>query len=286
MLNLQPRYRKVLNLVIVFIIISIVMSWTTSDREKASFLENAIHQVALPFQRSFSVFTNFLRDGYLSVVDVRNVYVENKALKEQLEYYTGIEHQLNEARLTNRRLTKLLGFTETIEYELEPAMVIGRSPETWYSTLSISKGEKNGFQIGNPVVTNAGLVGRIIEVGPNNSKVQLIISPDSAVTSFIQRSRDIGLVKISSENPGFLELTRLSHNADVRVGDTVMSSDLTSNFPKGLVIGEVVKVVEVNQQITAILKPSVDFERLEEVLVIKHTKFIRDELDEDLEGEE
>ena len=288
MLNLQPRYRKVLNLVIVFLIISIIMSWTTNDREKVSFLENAIHQLVLPFQKAFTVSTTFLRDGYLSIKDVRNVYVENKALKEQLEYYVGIEHQLNEARLTNRRLTRLLDFTETIEYDLEPAMVIGRSPDTWYSTLTISKGDKNGFEVGMPVVTNAGLVGRIIEVGPNNSKVQLVISPDSAVTSFVQRSRDIGLVRISSENPGFLELIRLSHSAEVRIGDTVMSSDLTENFPKGLVLGEVVKVTESNQQLTAIIKPSVDFDRLEEVLVIRETKFISndDDYDDDDELEE
>lgn len=287
MLNLQPRYKKVINLVIVFLIISIIMSWTTNEREKVSFIENAIYQLALPFQKTFTVSSNFLRDIYISIKDFRNVYLENKALRAQLEYYIGIEHQLNEARLTNRRLARLLDFTETLHFELEPAMVVGRSPDTWYSTLSISKGSNNGIEIGMPVVTSAGLVGRIIEVGTNTSKVQLIISPDSAVTSFVQRSRDIGLVRVSGENPGFLELVRLSHRADVQVGDTVMSSDLTQNFPKGLVLGEVVKVIDDMQQLTAILKPSVDFERLEEVLVIKKTRFINiDEVDDLKEGDE
>lgn len=262
------------------------MSWTTNDRKRVSVLENAIHQLVLPFQKAFTVSTNFLRDSYMSVIDVRNVYIENKSLKEQLEYYQGIELQLNEARLNNRRLTQLLGFAETIEYDIEPSMVIGRSPNTWYSTITISKGTTNGLKDNMPVVTNAGLVGRIIETGPNNSKVQLIISPDSAVTAFVQRTRDIGLVRISQDNPGFLEISRLAYNADIKVGDIILTSDLTGNFPKGLAIGEVVQISGNNLQVTAVIKPSVDFERLEEVLIIKETKFITTDFDDDLDDQQ
>ena len=224
----------------------------------------------------------------MSLSEVRNVYEENKFLKEEVEYYQGIEHQLNEARLENRRLKRLLDFEETTNFVLEPAMVIGRSPSTWYSTMTIAKGKSQNpkLRTGMPVVTSAGLVGVIIEVSSNSSKVKLIISPDSAVTSFVQRTRDIGLVKISPENPGFLEITRLAHNADLKVGDTIMSSNLTNNFPKGLVIGEVVKVGGSDMEITALIKPSVDFERLEEVFIIIDYDDIEESEDDLTEGED
>ncbi|QNO13610.1 rod shape-determining protein MreC [Alkalicella caledoniensis] len=285
MLKLQPRYRKILNLVIIFIALSMVMSWTTNDREKVSFMENAIHQLVLPFQKAFTSSTNYIRDTYMSLTEFRNVYEENKFLKEELEYYKGIEHQLNEARLANRRLTNLLDFKESTEFDLLPAMVIGRSPSTWYSTMTIAKGTNHDVKLGMPVVTHAGLVGRVIEVSLNSSKVKLIISPDSGITSFVQRTRDIGLVKISAENPGFLEITRLAHNADLRVGDTIMSSDLTGNFPKGLVIGEVVRVEGSDMEITALVRPSVDFERLEEVFIVTHYEIVESEQDA-FEGED
>ncbi len=285
MLKLQPGHKKILNLVMIFIALSLVMSWTTNDRAKISFMENAIHQLVLPFQKAFTVSTNFIRDSYTAIIDVSNVYNENKRLKDQLDYYQGIEIQLNEVRLNNRRLTQLLEFRESTEFTLLPAMVIGRSPSTWYSTMTVAKGERHGVKVGMPVVTNAGLVGRVIEVSSNSSKVKLIISPDSAVTGFVQRTRDIGLVRISQEDPQFLEIARLAYNADVRVGDIILTSNLTGIFPKGLVIGEVVQINKSNLEITAVVKPSVDFERLEEVLVITHYEII--EYDEEFfEGEE
>ncbi|SHJ95716.1 rod shape-determining protein MreC [Anaerobranca californiensis DSM 14826] len=285
MLNTQTHFKKIFNLVLIFIILSLLMSWTTNDRQKVSIIERAVHQLVLPFQKAFTISTNFLRDTYMSLVDVRNVYLENKRLKEKLAYYQGIEHQLNEARLANRRLTQLLEFKESTDMTLLPAMVIGRSPNTWYSSITISKGEKHNVEVGMPVVTNQGLVGRIIEVGPTTSKVKLIISPDNAVTSFVQRTRDIGLVRVSGENPHLLEISRLAYNVDIQIGDTIMTSGLTGNYPNGIVVGEVIKINNINDQTIALIKPSVDFERLEEVFII--TKYDRIEIDEELlEGEE
>lgn len=270
MLVPQHNKQKIMNGIVVVLLLSMLMSWSTNNPQRLEFFQNVAGEALYPFQYAASAVTGFFVVSWEFIVDVRKVYTENQRLKELVDEYTGIEYQLIETRLTNQRLQALLNFRQEMEFDVTPAQVIGRNPSTWFSNLTIDKGSKHGIKVDMPVVTNQGLVGKIIEVYPSYSKVQLLISPDSGVSSIVQRTRDNGVLIGLSHPSGYLRITRLSALSDVKEGDVIISSPLTGLYPKGLVIGRVVEVYynPVTLERSALVKPEVDFDRLEEVLII------------------
>jgi rod shape-determining protein MreC len=126
------------------------------------------------------------------------------------------------------------------------------------------------------VVTEKGLVGRVIEVGGHWAKVLSIIDSQSAVSAIAQRSRDNGTLQGDTtlyDGEGLCRMVYLPQDATVREGDIVITSGLGDIFPKGLPIGTVVGVENEPFAVyqTARIQPGVDFEHLEEVLVIGDT---------------
>ncbi|WP_353894303.1 rod shape-determining protein MreC [Proteinivorax hydrogeniformans] len=282
--NIQPRYKKIINIVIIFIILSLIMSWSTNDSAKVSFIEQSINQLVLPFQKAMTYTSNAIGDTFYFFSDLRNVYGENKVLKEELNRLSHLEAELDEVRQENSRLYDLLDFHQSHDYTTTPARVISRSQQAWYSNITIDKGSAHGIEKDMPVVTDAGLVGRVVEVSYSTSKVMLAISPNSRVSGLVQRSRDNTLVTPHEQTTGYLQASRMFYDGDVEVGDKIITSDLTGVFPKGIVIGEVVDLVDTPNAVekTAVLKPAVDFERLEEVLIV--VDYVH--ATEELEGEE
>lgn len=270
MSNLHNNRKKILSAIVVVLLLSIIMSWSTSDPQRIFFLEHLAAEALRPFQKGASAVTNFIADSWQFLSDVRNVYRDNQQLQEELEKYAGIDLRLLEIEQENLRLRNLLQFQEAVEHQVLPAQVIGRNPSNWFSTLTIDKGVKHGIKVDMPVVTNQGLVGKVVEVDPSHAKVQLLISPSSGISAIVQRTRDNGVL-IGLSNPvGYTRITRLNQYADIQEGDVIISSPLTGIYPKGLVIGRVVEVYDdpVSLERSALVRPEVDFERLEEVLII------------------
>jgi rod shape-determining protein MreC len=121
------------------------------------------------------------------------------------------------------------------------------------------------------VITELGLVGKVVSVTPHSAKVLLITDPDSAVGGRVQRSRDVGIVEGSIEQANMVQMVNIPREADIKEGDLIISSGLGGVFPAGLIIGKVenIKDEEYSFFRRASIKPAVNFNRLEEVLVIK-----------------
>jgi len=173
----------------------------------------------------------------------------------------------------NERLQALLGFTEEYpQYEYLHAEIIASDPNSWFMEFTINIGANHGIVVNSAVVNEDGLVGRIVEVYPNTSKVLTIIDPQSAVPVVAERSRDNGIAGGGIDpytNEPEIRMSYLLNDADLVPGDTIVSSSLMGIFPKGIVIGEVQEVVrEDSSEKYAILTPSVDFAHLENLLVI------------------
>lgn len=267
----KPNTRgKIINSLLIVILLSTIMSLGSNNPQRVNFLLRLASDAMYPVQVAARSVGNFFVDSWNFVVDVRNVYVENKELKALVEEYTGIEYQLIEVRLTNSRLRELLDFKEDVDLAVTPAQVIGRNPSTWFSSITIDKGSRHGIELDMPVVIHRGLVGRVVEVYPAYSKVQLLISPESGASAIVQRTRDNGVLLGLHTPSGYTMLTRLPADSDIQEGDVIISSSLTGIYPKGLVIGRVAGVSydPVSLETSALVKPEVDFERLEEVLVI------------------
>jgi rod shape-determining protein MreC len=136
----------------------------------------------------------------------------------------------------------------------------------------IDKGSSDGLQKGLPVVLPTGIAGQVIEVSGRYAKVMLIIDRNSAVDALVQRSRARGIIKGASADRCRFEFVLRKH--DVQIGDTVIASGLDGVYPKGLRIGRVTDLSERSSDIfyEIMVTPFVDYEKLEEVLVILRPK--------------
>lgn len=270
MSNKHITRKKILSAIVVVLLLSIIMSWSTNNPQRILFLEHLAAEALRPFQQAASTVTKFLADSWQFFGDVRNVYNDNRELRAELDKYSGTDLRILEIQQENLRLRNLLQFQEAVDHHVLPAQVIGRNPSNWFHTLTIDKGEKHGIEVDMPVVTNQGLVGKVVQVEPSHSKVQLLISSSSGISAIVQRTRDNGVL-IGLSNPiGYARITRLNQYADIQEGDVIISSPLTGIYPKGIAIGRVVEVYDdsVSLERSALVRPEVDFERLEEVLII------------------
>ena len=175
---------------------------------------------------------------------------------------------LDEVVRENARLEKLLNFKRKLIYSSVAANVIGREPTHWNSSVLIDRGKVDGIKEGMPVVNALGVVGKISEVGANQSKVILLTDSQFSVAALVQRTRESGLV--SGTLQGFCRMRYIHQDAQVKVGDKIITSKLSSSFPENLIVGEVTEIQENSRgpSITCIVKPAVSFSLLEEVLVI------------------
>lgn len=203
--------------------------------------------------------------GYIYLVGIRE---ENVVLRREVSI---LRNRLNagmEILHENQRLKGLLDFKEGSGFRTVTARVIGIGLVDMFETITIGKGSIDGVTSGMAVVTNDGVVGRILSSSPNSSRVLLIADKNSYVDAVIQRSRDRGVVR--GEGLNLLELKYLPRSADALAGDMLVTSGVGGVFPKGVVIGSISRVDKNAGGIFlySAVKPAVDFSKLEEVLVI------------------
>ncbi len=194
--------------------------------------------------------------------------VQNQHLKKEIGSIRRRLHEAGELYLENIRLRKLLGFKKKSVYRMTAAAVIGYDPSNLSSIIIVDKGKRQGIREGMAVITNDGLVGRVVEVGGESAKVLLINDINSGVAVLVQRSREKGLV--SGTLTRGLILHYLPYDADVKISDMVITSGLSGLYPKGILIGKVTEVQEEKSpgEISAVIEPSVNLIQLEEVLVV------------------
>lgn len=175
---------------------------------------------------------------------------------------------LRETEKENERLRSLLNFKQKSPLRLIPARVIARSPDNWTSGVIIDKGSYSGIRKGMAVINGDGLVGRVVESSGSNSKVLLINDPSQGVPAIVQRTRQQGLVNGSLG--ANLIMRYLPDDAQIVPGDTIVTSDLSRVYPKGLIVGTVVNVGKEfsGLSIYAIVRPAAELYNIEEVLVI------------------
>jgi rod shape-determining protein MreC len=174
---------------------------------------------------------------------------------------------VEEEALENRRLKNLLRFKKSSELQLLPARVVGWSASAWFHTLVLDKGSTDGVSLDSPVLTPAGVIGRIYEISPAACRVLLITDSNSAIDAIVQRTR--AKVLIEGRLGPTCRVLYLARGDDAAPGDRVITSGLGGVFPKGLLLGEITHVEAPPGDVfqTAELRPSADFSRLEEVFV-------------------
>jgi len=219
-------------------------------------------------QRGAAGLTGSVRDAWSGYGNLRHVRAENEELRRKLGELQ-VQFQQERARAERaRQLENLLGFKQQLRVETISAGVIGASASLDFRGITIDRGTSQAVTANMAVIGPAGLVGRVVTPTAHASKVQLLIDRNAAAGALVERSRAQGIVVGSGVD--VLRMDFVPATADVKAGDTVVTSGVDGIYPKGFVIGTVQQVENGNGIYKAIrVRPSVEFNRLEEVLVVK-----------------
>ncbi len=213
------------------------------------------------------IFT-LIKNETAGVIFYHHNMVQRQRLYNELQLLKKTLNDANEALIENNRLKKILLFKQNSAFRVLAARVIARSPDNWSQAVIIDKGSSSGIKKGYIAINYLGLIGRVIEVSGQASKILLISDPGLGVSSVVQRSRQEGLVTGTLSTN--LIMRYLPKDADITPTDVIVTSGLTANFPKGLIIGTVIDIDEEFSGLSkyAIIKPAVNLSGIEEVLVI------------------
>ena len=249
----------------------ILMSLRVKQRKGVDFFDALLIECCSPFLKASTFVINTIQGVFQNYVFLVHLQEENTLLKERIGELQKEIGELRELALAKERIQNLLQFREKISPSMIAAEVIGQDPSSWFKSVTINKGEKDGVRKGMAVISPEGVIGQILKTGPYHSIVLLITDYNSAVDSIVQRTRAKTIVEGKGENR--CQLKYLLRAEEVIVGDIVVTAGLSGNFPKGLMVGEIRKVEKAGQGIFqyAELVPSVDLTKLEEVLIIKES---------------
>jgi len=245
----------------------ILISAQVNARSGVPVLEAVTFGVFAEVQRGTSAIVAGVRAVWSGYVSLRQVRIENDALKQQL---AAAQFDLQEQRALadrSRGLEQLLDLRDRASLRTTAAEIIGAGATPDFRTLTIDKGERDGLRSDMAVIAPAGVVGRVVVPSGRAAKVQLLIDRNAAAGALIERSRAQGVAVGAGDE--LLRLEYVAEVSDVAVGDVVVTSGIDGIFPKGFIIGRVEAVEKSGggyKEIT--VRPAVDFSRLEEVLVV------------------
>jgi len=219
--------------------------------------------------RAYTVgFVGLLQSATSVIPNVFALERENTLLREQNVSLTDEVSRLREAKLENDRLRAMLGLKEHGSFHLVVADVVGKTLDLLRNTITLDAGENEGVKANMPIVSESGLVGRVIATSKGYAVGQLMMNKEFRSSAKVQRSRVLGILAWNGGE--YLELRNVAKTQDVAVGDVVMTSEYSNAFPPNLRIGIVVDVTEheggLFKQIR--VKPSVDLATVEHVFIV------------------
>ncbi|MGN8832987.1 rod shape-determining protein MreC [Selenomonas montiformis] len=266
-------HRRLWVLLIVLVSIFCVIFFAARGRFQVPVTSRAVLLVLSPFQQAVSWAGDQVSGLTRNIWDIVTVYEQNKMLRNEVGQLRVQNLEASEALAENERLRALIGYKQTMtQFDLVAARVIGRESATWSRMIVINRGRKDGVDADMAVVTEKGLVGHVVEAGWNTSKVQLILDPRSSVGTIVQRaeSRVAGIVQGDLDNPMMPQMVNIPKNADVVEGDVIVTSGFGGIYPKGIVVGLVSSLQNDSGGLlkVGLLEPAVDFQKLEDVMVI------------------
>ena len=205
-----------------------------------------------------------LKNNYVALWNVR---AENKRLHALVDKYLGELGEYREGYSSYLHLLELLEFKEKQAFKPLTARVVGKEPAYWYQTIIVDRGESDDVLEGMIALAPGGVVGQVIHTADNYSKILLANAPSSAIDAMIQKNRMRGILKGVGEK-GYV-LHYVLKNADVSVGDHIVTAGIGGVFPAGIPLGTV-SVVHKKKRgmfLEIEVKPDVDFQKLEFVFI-------------------
>lgn len=232
-----------------------------------------VQTAIVPLQNVLTIVSSDVAGRMEEVESVDTLRARNQELEATVNRLMVENVRLREVERENSQLRQLLNYTRsnpqfTYETTTVKGRTIGFDPSNLLYYVYVDVGARDGVAENMPVLTDRGLVGRVTAVGPKSAQVLMLIDPASAVNAVIQNSQVTGVVRGNID--GTLTMDRIPPAETVNPGDIVLTSGLGGNFPDKLVIGQITEVTQRDQDMfqTAQIRPTVDFGKLEILLVI------------------
>ncbi|WP_294156785.1 rod shape-determining protein MreC [uncultured Clostridium sp.] len=247
----------------------------TVKKENRSIIESGAGSALNPVQRLLYSATNQIKetlDFFLNFSEVKaqnkELVNENEDLKNKLAEYSDLKEE-------NERFREILNFAEERDnYNYIGCDIISYSGGSFNDGYVVNKGTNDNVAKGMVVITNKGLVGQVTSVGTNWSIVQTLTNENIAVSVMVESTRDatgyIAGYKEDSQNRNLAKVYDLPMDSEVKEGDVILTSGVGMVYPKEIRIGEVIKVEEDKVKVmkSAIVKPYVDFNKLEDLFIV------------------
>jgi len=260
-------------LLCVLVLLAGVMTYAAANGRLSAAPQELLSAAAVPFQRLSSAISGAVQgvvDKYARIDAViaenKELTEENAKLREQMVDYDIMKRE-NEQYRQAWQIKE-----ENPSYQVVNANVIGRDALEKYYSFTIDKGSRHGVKVKDSVITASGIVGRVIEVGPNYAKVATILDPSVSIGCMVSRTGDIGLVggdQVLSQSKQ-CAMTLLARDTLAAQGDEVITTGLGGVFPKGLPVGTVreVSLEASGKSMVAVIDPYEDIESVKMVMVI------------------
>lgn len=232
----------------------------------------------VPMQNGINTIGTWLSDLTKNWDTLEELRAENEALQAEVDSLTVKINLLQQDKEELNRLRELYELDQYYsEYETVGARVTANDSGNWFSSFVIDKGSKDGIKVDMNVISGAGLVGIVTEVGPNWSRVRSIIDDSSNVSGLILSTSDTCIVNgdLTLMQEGKIRFEQLPNNdTEIKEGEFVFTSHISNKYLQGILIGYIseVKVDANNLTRSGYIIPAVDFQHLQEVLVITSTK--------------
>ena len=267
--------KYILIAVVVLCVLVMGISFFT-DKLSAPF-RNAVSSVVMPIQKGMNYIGLWTNDKYSQLQKVKRLLEENDELRSTVDSLTEENNRLKQDTYELERLRQLYELdAQYEEYPKVGARIIGTSSDNWYSTFTINKGSEEGLKVDMNVVASGGLVGIISSVDSHSATVKTIIEDGSFVSGQLIDTGDKCTVEgdIKLMDSGLISVKYFNSSVNVRNGDKIVTSNISDKYLSGILIGYTKDVsLDVNNLTqSGYLIPAVDFEHLQEVLIITELK--------------
>ena len=250
MRKFNPNKNIIIILIVVIIVVATV-SITAANRAKDSdtnIVQSAINDSIGVVDKVITAPGRWLSNGVESISDLLNTYDENQKLKAEVDQYDETKQKTKNQEKEIEQLKAQLELNQTLtSYDKVTANVITRSPDTWQDMLIVDKGSSDGIEGNMAVMSQKGLIGRVMEVNAHSSKVQLLTSDTKTsnhfpITITSASGNSFGVLNKYDTKAQQLIASEITGSQDIKEGDVVQTSGLGGNSPADLAIGTVVKV--------------------------------------------
>lgn len=244
-------------------------------------LRTGVGYVLIPIQSGVNRVGVSIYQELADYTKLKTALDENKELKNEIDRLTEENNRLMAEQFELKRLRELYALDqEYMQYEKTAARVIANDSGDWFQVFRVDKGSADGITVGNNVMADGGLVGIVTDVGAHYATVRAIIDDSSRVSSMAIQSGDTCIVAgdLTLYEEGRLRITNIQKDADVKDGDRIVTSNISSKFLPGILVGYATDITLDSNQLTSsgYLVPAAQFHNLQEVLIITDVKETED----------